>query len=88
MLIDYTEDYRQADVPARLGEAIGEFIARAARDGNGVSSAGWQPSSAGASRRIPGGRITMTDGPFVETKELLGGDAIVDAMTEEAQPAT
>lgn len=36
------------------------------------------PSSEGARVRLAKGRITVTDGPFAESKEVIGGWAIVD----------
>ena len=45
---------------------------------------GLHPVSAGARVSFAGGRPTVTDGPFVETKEYLGGLTIVDVPDEEA----
>jgi hypothetical protein len=42
-----------------------------------------QPSSAGARVALKNGKISMTDGPFVETKEIVGGYAIMDAKSRE-----
>ena len=33
--------------------------------------------------RVSGGKLTVTDGPFPETKELIGGYAIVQANSRE-----
>ena len=68
---------------ARLCEAIGKFIEDATKNGNIVTGAGLQPLSAGARVGRSGSRIMMTDGPFIETKELIGGYAIVDAKTRD-----
>lgn len=46
-------------------------------------SAGLRPSSAGARVRLQAGKITVTDGPFAESKEIVGGYAIMDAKTRE-----
>ena len=32
---------------------------------------------------LRGGKITVTDGPFVESKEIVGGYAIMDAKSHE-----
>jgi hypothetical protein len=37
----------------------------------------------GAKVRVSGGNVIVTDGPFAETKELIGGFAIVEAGTVE-----
>ena len=33
--------------------------------------------------RSRGGKLTVTDGPFTETKEIVGGYAIVEAKTKD-----
>ena len=83
MFIKHTEDHRNADVPAALYEEMGKFIEETTASGNFVSAAGLQPSSAGARVRLEKGRITTTDGPFAESKELVGGYAILDAASRE-----
>lgn len=49
-----------------------------------VSGAGLMPVEAGGSFRVRHGKPVATDGPFVETKEVLGGYYIVDCNEEEA----
>jgi hypothetical protein len=83
MFIKHTEDYRTAEVPAGLHEDMGKFIEETAKAGNFVGGGGLQPSSAGARVRLKGGKITVTDGPFTESKEIVGGYAIIDAKTRE-----
>jgi hypothetical protein len=41
------------------------------------------PSSTGARVRAAGGRLIVTDGPFVESKELIGGFATIEAGSKE-----
>lgn len=83
MFIKHTEDYRNADVPASLHEEMGKFIEETTKSGNFVSGGGLQPSSAGARVKLKGGKITVTDGPFTESKEIVGGYAIIDAKSRE-----
>ena len=83
MFIKHTETVRNEDVPASLYEEMGKFIEETTKSGNFVSGAGLQPSSAGARVRLDKGQISVTDGPFVETKELVGGYAIMDAKSRE-----
>lgn len=83
MFIKHTEDYRNADVPASLYEEMGKFIEEASKSGNFVGGAGLQPSSAGTRVRLSGGKITVTDGPFVESKEIVGGYSIIDAKSKD-----
>jgi hypothetical protein len=63
---------------------MGEFIEEVAREGVLVLTDGLQASSTGARVRRTKGRITVEDGPFTETKELIGGFAIVN-VTSKAQ---
>ena len=83
MFIKHSEDYRNAEVPASLHEEMGEFIAELTKNGNFVGGAGLQPTAAGARVALRGGRIGVTDGPFAEAKEVIGGYAIMDAASHE-----
>jgi hypothetical protein len=49
-----------------------------------VSGAGLMPVEAGGAFRVQRGSVMATDGPFTETKEVLGGYYIVDCSEEEA----
>jgi hypothetical protein len=83
MFIKHTEDYRNAEVPASLYEEMGKFIEETTKSGNFVAGAGLQPSSSGARVKLKSGKITVVDGPFVETKEIVGGYAIMDAKSRD-----
>ena len=41
------------------------------------------PAAKGARIKAAGGRLTMTDGPFIESKEVIGGYAILQAKSKE-----
>ena len=62
--------------------AMGQFIEESTRSGVLVATGGLTPSATGARVRSTGGKVTVTDGPFTETKELIGGFAIVRAATK------
>jgi hypothetical protein len=81
MFIKHTEDYDKKTVPAALYEAMGGFVGEAMKSGALVDTAGLQPTAAGSRVRLAKGRITTTDGPFTESKEVVGGYAIVEAAT-------
>lgn len=83
MFIKHTEDYRNKEVPAGLYEAMGEFVGAAMKRGIIVDTAGLEPTSKGTRVRLQGGKITVTDGPFTESKEIVGGYAIVNAASRE-----
>jgi hypothetical protein len=44
---------------------------------------GCMPSAAGARVRRSNGKVTVTDGPFTEAKEVVGGLAILQANSKE-----
>src|SRR5215472_17201131 len=48
-----------------------------------VGSGGLKATSLGANVRLSGGRVTVTDGPFTETKEIIGGYAQFDLKSRE-----
>jgi hypothetical protein len=48
-----------------------------------VTSGGLLPSSQGARIRVGGGKTSVIDGPFAETKELVGGFAIFELESKE-----
>ncbi|WP_406075304.1 YciI family protein [Micromonospora sp. NBC_01638] len=68
-----------------------EFIARmegfmkeVAQSGVLLAAEGLCETSKGATRiTVSGGKITVTDGPFTETKELIAGFALLDVRSQE-----
>ena len=80
--IRHSESYRQSPPPAALMEAMGRFVEKSLKDGTLVDTGGLLPSKEGARVRLANGRITVTDGPFTESKEVIGGWAIVNAASK------
>jgi hypothetical protein len=79
--IRHTEAYRESPPPASLMEAMGPFIERSFKEGKLVDTGGLLPSKDGARIRLANGTITVKDGPFTESKEVIGGWAILQAET-------
>ena len=77
--IRHPESYRDTPPPPALMEAMGTFIQQATKEGNLVDTGGLLPSKDGARIRLSNGALTVTDGPFSETKEVIGGWAILEA---------
>ena len=48
-----------------------------------VATEGCLPSALGARVRKSGGKVTVVDGPFTESKEVVGGFAILEAKSKE-----
>ena len=66
-----------------LGAAIGKLAEEMFRTGKMVDMGGLLPSAKGARIRIGGGKMMVTDGPFAESKELVGGYAVMRADSLE-----
>jgi hypothetical protein len=80
--IRHAESYREAGPPPALLEAMGQFVQQSLQDGSLVDTGGLLPSKDGFRVRLSKGRITKTDGPFMETKEVIGGWAILEADSQ------
>ena len=73
-----TKDMEAGAPPSpQLITEMGKFIEEMAKSGVLLFTDGLLPSSRGARVRQSGGKVTVTDGPFTETKELIAGFAIV-----------
>jgi hypothetical protein len=87
MMIVKASDLHEAGVAPdpRLREAVGKLAAELEQAGRMVFSGGLAPSSQGVRIQAKDGDLTRVDGPFAETKELIGGFAIIEyASREEA----
>jgi hypothetical protein len=63
---------------------MGRLMEELTREGKLVSTAGLRPTSEGVRVRLHrGGRLSVTDGPFTETKEVIGGYAILEAQSKD-----
>ena len=69
--------------PAALVEAIGTLCEEAIKESKMVSFGGLKPTSTGARMRIANGKIVTTDGPFTESKEVIGGFSIYNVASKE-----
>jgi len=56
-----------------------EYDEKLKRGGKCLASESLQPTSTAATVRVRNGKVTITDGPFMETKEALAGFYLVDA---------
>lgn len=66
--------------PEMMAE-MGNFIAEAMQAGILVATGALHPQ--GLRLRLAEGKFTVTDGPFIELKELLAGFAILDVKNQE-----
>jgi hypothetical protein len=63
--------------------AMGKLIEDATRDGWLLGTEGCLPTRLGARVRLDDGKTTVTDGPFAEAKEVVGGWAIMNCDSKE-----
>jgi len=68
---------------AQLMQDMGALMDELTRDGVLVRTAGLEPTKEGARVRLRNGHMSTVDGPFVETKEVVGGFAIFEAPSLE-----
>jgi hypothetical protein len=69
----------------QLMNDMGKLIEEMTRDGSLVRTAGLRPTKEGKRVRLhKGGQLSTIDGPFTETKEVIGGFAILEAESMAA----
>jgi hypothetical protein len=83
MLIKHSESYRNQAIPKALNDAMGEFVTESMKSGVLKDTAGLKPTAEGFRIRSRKKRLTVTDGPFTETKEIVGGYALVEVASKE-----
>src|SRR5262244_3422268 len=84
MIVKATRDSEAGAPPnPALMEAVAKLADEATAQGTLITSGGLLPSSQGVRIQVVGGKTSVTDGPFAETKELVGGFAIFDLKSKE-----
>jgi hypothetical protein len=64
-------------------EKMGKYAEESFKSGKLLSTEGCLPSAMGARVRRTDGAFKVTDGPFTESKEIVGGFAIIQAKSKE-----
>jgi hypothetical protein len=67
----------------KLEAAMGKLMVEMTKSGALLDVGGLLPVAKGARISAVKGRLTVTDGPFIESKELIGGYAILRAQSKE-----
>jgi hypothetical protein len=84
MIVRATKDSESGALPkGELVEAMGRFNQEMAKAGVLLSAEGLQASSQGARVHFSGGKTTVIDGPFAETKELIAGFWLIQVKSKE-----
>jgi len=64
-------------------DRMGKLIEEGFKSGYLLAVDGCLPTASGARVRLSNGKVTVTDGPFAETKEQIGGLAIIKADSKQ-----
>lgn len=73
MIVKHAE--KQGTPPKSLMDAITKLVEEEVKAGTMLGNGGLGPTDQGARVRLSGGHVTVTDGPFTEAKEVIGGYA-------------
>jgi hypothetical protein len=67
----------------KILEDMGNFNEEMVKAGVMLAGEGLQPTSKGARIKFSGGKTTVTDGPFTESKELIAGFWLIQVKSKE-----
>jgi hypothetical protein len=81
MIVKHAEN--QGIPPKELMDAIARLAEEQTKSGTMLGSGGLGPTALGARVRLSGGKVTATDGPFTEAKEVIGGYAQFELKSKE-----
>jgi len=81
MIVKHAE--KQGPPPQELMDAITKLSEEAAQAGTMLGNGGLRPTAQGARVRLSGGQVTVTDGPFTEAKEVIGGYAQFELKSKQ-----
>jgi hypothetical protein len=81
MIVKHAE--KQGPPPKELMDAIAKLAAEETKTGTMIGTGGLGPTALGARVRLSGGQVTVTDGPFTEAKEVVGGYAQFELKSKE-----
>lgn len=79
----YEVDFSTPDAQRRVAQ-VGAFNDKLRDAGAWVFAAGLHPASSATVVRSSGGDVSLTDGPYAETKEQMGGFWIIEASDLDA----
>jgi hypothetical protein len=82
MFIKHAESTGQPAPPKALMDAMGEFAGRMFASGVLKETGGLEPAARAYRIRSSGGKLQVIDGPFAETKEVIGGYALVETKSK------
>jgi hypothetical protein len=85
MIINKADENTEAGrmVSQEVAEGVGKVVEDLSKAGVLLFAEGVHRSSLGARVKVSGGKRTVTDGPFAETKELIGGVIVIEVRNKD-----
>jgi hypothetical protein len=84
LLVKASKDSEAGVLPSdQLLADMAKYNEQLVKAGVMLAGEGLQPSSKGARAKFSGGKVTITDGPFAETKELVAGFWMIQAKSKQ-----
>lgn len=83
LFIKHTEDYFGKTPSAELMKAMGEFVMPNLKSGKFVEAAGLMSTRRAKKVQLREGQVRVVDGPFTESKEIIGGYTLVEAESDQ-----
>jgi hypothetical protein len=83
MLIKHGESYRSQPLPRDLMDAVAKFVEEGLENGVIKDTAGLKGTAEGVRVRSSGGKLYVTDGPFTEAKEVVGGYMFLEVKSRD-----
>ncbi len=81
MIVKHSE--KQGPPPKELMDAVMKLGEEETKAGKMIGNGGLLPTAQGSTVRMTGGKITVTDGPFTEAKEIIGGYAQFEMKSKQ-----
>jgi hypothetical protein len=81
MLVKHAEN--SGPPPKEFMDAMAKLSEEAAKAGTMLGSGGLAPTAQSTRVRVSKGRLTVTDGPFTEAKEIVGGYAQFELKSKQ-----
>ncbi len=81
MIVKHSE--KQGPPPKELMDAIMKLAQDETKAGTMLGNGVLGPTAQGATVRLAGGKVTVTDGPFTEAKEVIGGFAQFELKSKQ-----
>jgi hypothetical protein len=82
MVVKSSAELMKQTPPEGLMKAMDVFVAEGVKSGRLIETGGLGSNKDAHAGRISKGKLSITDGPFAEAKEVVGGFAIVECATD------